>query len=297
MAVAVVDRCQGWQLLFPFLESSPLRQVTVLPRRGTQHDDIPSQVTFAMLEAGLHQRVEDPTTTEFDPTHPMFLSHLEPFRFLKMLECNPRCRESEQCIHALTDSSIEQLASALPQLVMFCLGQTCEYTLHQTAIKLMISLSTHCISLETRYLPCDLSNTREDVKTESGEPADPRLEILSLCPLRTLLFRCALMPPVEDVEASRMVVSALRHLFPRLEPIEGWSIWKAALDIIGDLWRGIRHGSFEQLWPPLGAHPRIVYYRSLSLSSSHSVLPLRAITMTSIPPGFDPRSAQRLTQA
>jgi len=220
MAVVVVDRYQGWPSLFPLLESSPLRQVTILPRRGIQHGDVPSRVTFAMLEAGLHQRVEDLTITEFDPAHLTFLSHLGPFRSLKMLECNPRCRESEQCIAALTDSSIEQLASALPQLVMLCLGHRCEYSLHQTTIKSMISLSTHCLSLETLYLPCDLSNIREDVKMESGEP-DPRLEIRSPCPLRALLFRCAIMPPVEDVEASRMVVSALRHLFPLLEPIEG----------------------------------------------------------------------------
>ena len=110
--------------------------------------------------------------------------------------------------------------SALPHSLMLCLEHRCEYNPHHTAIKSMISLSTHCLSLETLYLPCDPTNICEDVKMESGEP-DPRLEIWSLCPLKSLLFQCAIIPPTEGVEASRIVVSALRHLFPQLESIEG----------------------------------------------------------------------------
>jgi len=220
MVVVVADRYQGWPSLFSLLESSPLREVAILGGHGTQCGDVPSQVTFAMLAAGLHQRVEGLAITRFDLAHLTFLSHLGPFRSLKTLQCNPRCRGSEQCISTLTDSNIEQLASALPQLVTLCLGHRCEYSLHQTTIKSMISLSTHCLSLETLYLPCDLRNIREDVKVESGEP-DPRLEIRSLCPLKALLCRCAIMPPVGDFKARRMVASALRHLFPLLESIEG----------------------------------------------------------------------------
>jgi len=219
MGVVVDDKCQHWLLLFPLFKSSPLRQITVVAGRGIGCGDVPGQVTLAMLGSGLQRSVNDLTITGFDPAHLAFISHLGPFSYLRTLECITRCRGSGQCESPLTDPDIEKLASALPRLVTLCLGHRCEYSPPHTTIKSMMSLSTHCLSLETLYLPCDLSNIAEDVKMESGEP-DPRLEIRSLCPLGSLLFQCTVMPPAEDLEASRIAVSALRHLFPRLEPNE-----------------------------------------------------------------------------
>jgi len=151
----------------------------------------------------------------FHPTNLTFLSHLGPFDSLKMLECTTRCW-SQQCVSPLTDSDIERLASALPQLVILRLGHMCKHSSHHTTIKSMISLSTHCLSLEDLSLPCDLTNVSEDAKTESGEP-DPRLEIRSPCKLQSLTW--VVMPPPEDIEAFGIAVSALRHLFPWLGQI------------------------------------------------------------------------------
>jgi len=42
----------------------------------------------------------------------------------------------------------------------------------------------------------------------------------SRCALKRLLFRYVIMPPPEDIETSRVAASAMRHLFPRLGPIQ-----------------------------------------------------------------------------
>jgi hypothetical protein len=77
-------------------------------------------------------------------------------------------------------------------------------------IKSTISVSTHCFLLEDLRLPLDLTKISEDVKMESGKP-DPRLKIRS-----PRVLRWVTMPPPEDIEASRIVASALHYLFPRL---------------------------------------------------------------------------------
>jgi len=220
LRVVVNNVRQDWPLLFPLLESSPLEQVTVIGARGIQYGDVPSQVAFAILKIGLQRSLGALTFTGFDPSHLTFISHVGPFSSLTILECITLCWGSWQCVCPLTDPDIEQLASALPQLVTLCLGHRCGYTHYHTTIKSMISLSTHCPSLEHLLLPCDLSNISEDAKMESGEP-DPRLGIQGHCALKCLLFQCVIMPPLEDIEASRIAASAMRHLFPRLGPIEG----------------------------------------------------------------------------
>jgi len=187
MGVVVDDEDQHWPSLSPLLGSSLLRRITIEARRGIECGDVPSQVTFAMLEAKLQRSVDNLTITGFDPTYLTFLSHLKPSKSLKTLECIIQCRGSQQCVCPLEDSDIEKLASALPQLVTLRLGHRCEHSPYHTTIKSMISLSTHCLSLETLYLHCDLTNIVEDVKTVSGEP-DPRLEIRSLCPLSSLSY-------------------------------------------------------------------------------------------------------------
>ena len=218
MRVVVNNAHQHWPLLFPLLESSPLQQITVVVDPGIQYNDIPSQVTLAMLEAKLQQSVNTLIFAGFDSASLIFISHLGPFSSLRVLECDTRCRQSGQCIFPLTDTDIERLASELPQLVTLWLGHECKHSPHRTTIRSMISLSAHCLSLEILDFPCDLTNICEDAKMESGE-LDPRLEVESSCALRFLAFHWVTMPPPEDVEAVGIVASALRHLFPQLESI------------------------------------------------------------------------------
>jgi len=172
--IVVDDQYQRWALIFPLLESSPLQQVSVVSGRRTQGGDVPSDVTLAMLKAKLQRSVNYLTFTGLDPANFAFLSRLGPFGSLKTLKCNTRCQGSGGCVSPLTDPDIERLAGELPQLVTLCLGHECKWSPHNTTIKSMISLSTHCLSLETLHLPCDLTGTSEDIKPGSGVP-DPRL--------------------------------------------------------------------------------------------------------------------------
>jgi hypothetical protein len=83
-----------------------------------------------------------------------------------------------------------------------------------------------------------LTNISEDVKTESREP-DPRLEIQSPCTLKFLLSHWVIIPPPEDIEALRIVASALHHLFPWLRPEDRiGAAWKATSDMMENFRRG-----------------------------------------------------------
>jgi len=219
MKIRVDSVRQRWPLLFSLLKSSPLQEIIIETDRETRiHDDVPSQVTFAVLEAELQRTVRTLSFTGFDPAHLSFLPHLQPFRSLKELAYVTRCPWSDLCVFPLRDSAIEWLASTLPHLVSLQLGHICRRNPPNTTIKSLISLSTHCLSLETLYLPCDLTNISEAAKMESGE-IDPRLGTRNSCTLRTFGFHWVVMPPQENIEAAGIVASALRHLFPRSQPI------------------------------------------------------------------------------
>jgi len=207
-----------WSSFFSLLESSPLQEVTVGTSRKNQDNNVPGQVITAMLEAKLQRSVNHLSFFGSDPTDFASLSYLGRFGSLNMLRWTTQCKGSRQSVSPLMDSDIEQLASGLPRLVTLWLGHSpCKSGHHNTTIKSMISLSTHCPSLDGLYLPCDLTNISEDIKTKSGRP-DPRLEIRSPCKLRFLAFLWVTMPPPSDVEASRTLTSALDHLFPLLSP-------------------------------------------------------------------------------
>ena len=207
---------QRWSSFFSLLESSPLQEVTVGTGRGNRDSDFPGQVITAILEAKLQGSIGRLTLSGSDPADFTSLSYLGQFSSLNTLMWTTQCRWLRQSVSPLTDSDIEQLASGLPQLVTLRLGhRLCNSGHHNTTIKSMISLSTHCVSLEHLSLPCDLSNISEDVKTESGEP-DPRLETRSPCKLRFLAFPWVIMPLPTNTEALRTLTSALDHLFPLL---------------------------------------------------------------------------------
>jgi hypothetical protein len=228
---------QHWPFFFSLLESSPLQQVAIT-NSEIERVDVPGQVTIAMLKTQLPQSVDTLKFTGFDPANSTFISNLGPFGSLKALWCNTRCQGLGRCVSSLTDSDIKQLASGLPQLVTIWLGHECKYCFHSTTIKSMISLSTHCLSLKTLRFPCSFTDISEDVKAESGEP-DPKLKIRSPCVLRFFAFQWVTMPPREDIEALRIVASALHHLFPRLWlKDETGAAWKATLDRVKDFRRG-----------------------------------------------------------
>jgi len=173
-----------------------------------------------MLNVKLQRSINYLSFTGLDPANFTFLSRLGPFGSLKTLRCCTWCPGSGQCVSPLTDSDIERLASELPQLVTLCLGHECKWIPHNTTIKSMISLSTHCPSLEILRLPCNLTGTSEDIKPGSGV-SDPRLEIRRPCKLRVLALQWVTMPSPEDTEALEVVVSVLHHLYPLLPPIGG----------------------------------------------------------------------------
>lgn len=223
--------CQHWSSLFSLFESSPLRRVVVGASHRIQDVDVPSQVVIAILEAGLQQNINTLIFTGFDPTNLALVSRLGPFGSLKNLKCNTWCRGVGHCDFPLTDSDIEQLAKELPQLVILWLGHGCKPNSRKITIRSMICLATHCLSLKSLRLPCNLTNISEDIKMESGEP-DPRLEIQSSCMLRYLAFRWVAIPPEGDTEALKIVASALDHLFPQLHLSSGASAWKTTLDMM-----------------------------------------------------------------
>jgi len=207
---------QYWSFLFSLLKSSPIQEVTVETGRRIQGADVPGQVITAILEAELQRSVKDLSFSGSDPADLTSISYLGRFSSLNKLRWTTQCQRLQQRV-SLTDSDVEQLASCLPQLVTLWLGHSsCKSNHHNTTIKSLISFSTHCPSLDELCFPCDLTNTPEDVKTEWGKP-DLRLEIRSPCKLRFLAFVWITMPPPDDIEASRIVTSALDHLFPVLE--------------------------------------------------------------------------------
>jgi len=218
MTLELDGRRQNLPALFPLLKSSPLREINIKESLRNRHVDVPREVVIAMLKAELQRRITALVFFGFHPADLTFVSHLGSFSSLKLLGCDTRCQDPGECVFPLTDSDIERLASWLPRLITLRLGHGCEYGHSNLTIKSMISLSTHCLSLANLYLPCDLTNISEEAKTESGEP-DPRLEVQSSCPLRHLAHKWVIVPPRGDIEAFKMVTSALHHLFPRLRLI------------------------------------------------------------------------------
>ena len=213
MVLELNGQYQHLPVLFSLLKSSSLEEVVVKESPKIRHVGVPTEVAFAILKAELHRNLNTLAFTGFHPAGLTSISHLGPFGALKTLRCSTRCQEFQQCVFPLRDSDIEQLASGLPQLENLCLGHKCIYNHPNTTIKSMIALSAHCPSLAALYLPCNLTNISEDAKMESGEP-DPRLNTRSSCPLEFLAFEWMIRP--KDHEASRIMKSALRHLFPRL---------------------------------------------------------------------------------
>ena len=201
---------QHLPVLFSLLKSTSLKEVTIRGSRRVRPVALPSEVAIAMRKTELHRSITVLVFTGFYPADLTFVSHLRSFSSLETLECDTRCQEL-QCVFPLTDSDIEQLARGLPRLVTLRLGHPCNFSNPNTTIKSMISLSTHCPSLDTLCLPCNLTNIYEDVRMESGEP-DPRLETRSSCALRVLAFNWMIRP--ESIEALGIMKSALRHLFP-----------------------------------------------------------------------------------
>jgi len=187
LRIKVDDARQRWSLLFSLLQSSPLQKVSVTISRRIQGADVPGQVITAMLGAEIRQSIDELTFSGLDPGNLRFISHLGRFGSLKTLKCNTRCRGSGQCDSPLTDSDIEQLASGFPQLEMLCLGHKCKHSHHRTTIKSLISLSTHCPSLDILQLPCNLTDISEDVKMESQSP----MTCYDNSPLRPRVARCA----------------------------------------------------------------------------------------------------------
>ena len=213
MVLELNGQYQHLPVLFSLLKSSPLEEVVVRESAKILHVGVPTEVASAMLKSEPHRSLTSLVFTGFHPAGLTFISHLGPFGALKTLKCSTRCQEFQQCGFPLRDSDIEQLASGLPQLVNLYLGHKCIYNHPNTTIKSMISLSAHCPSLAALYLPCNLTNVSEDAKMESGEP-DPRLNTRSSCALECLAFEWMIRP--KDHEASGIMKSALRHLFPRL---------------------------------------------------------------------------------
>lgn len=206
---------QRWSVLFSLVESSPLQKVAARSSRRIQGVDAPGQVITAMLGAELQRTITTLIFSGLDPANLTFILRLRPFSRLRALDCNTRCRRSGQCVSPLVDSDIEQLASGSPRLVRLCLGHKCRYSRHHTTIKSFMSLSTHCRSLKTLRLPCDLTDISEDIKMESGEP-DPRLVAQSHCKLRFFALGWVVMPRSNDDEGLRIASSAICHLFPLL---------------------------------------------------------------------------------
>ena len=208
------DRYQHLPALFSLLKSSPLQGVTIKESLRIRHVDAPSEVATAIIKTELHQRIGTLVFTGFHSADLTSISHLGPFNSLKKLVGDTQCQDHGECVFPFTDSDIERLASGLPQLVTLRLGHQCEYGHVNITIKSMISLSTHCPSLDSLCLPCDLTNISEDIKLGSGEP-DPRLKIRSSCVLRDLAFQWMIGPG--NVEALGIMESAMRHLFPLLQ--------------------------------------------------------------------------------
>jgi len=216
MTLELDGKRQYLPVLFSLLKSSPLQEVTIKESCRIRQVDVPSEVATAMLKIKLRRNI---TTLAFTACHPVGstpISCLGPFSSLEKLEYSTRCLMLGGCVSPLTDLHIEQLASGLPKLVTLHLGCNCSYSRPTTAIRFMISLSTHCPSLENLRLPCDLTNISEDAKAGSGGP-DPRLEIQSPCKLRVLAFRWVIMSPPEDPDVLKLVASVFCHLFPLLE--------------------------------------------------------------------------------
>ena len=211
---------QRLSLLFSLLKSSLLQEVTFTMGCRIQGADVPSQIITPMLEAELQRSINSLTFYGSESSDLVFLSHIGRFSSLKTLKCITTCLQT-QCVFPLTDSDIEQLASELPQLMTVCLGHECVHIRLNTTIKSLISFSTRCPSLQTLSFPCDLTNISEDIKTDSGVP-DPRLEISSPCKLQFLDLDMVVMPPPVDIEASRIVASALEHLFPCFTRERNW---------------------------------------------------------------------------
>jgi len=219
MTLELDGRRPHFPVLFFLLKSSPLKAVTVSGSLRIRH--VPSVVAIAVLKTELYRTINALAFTGFHPTDLTFLSRLGPvlshlglFSSLRTLVCTTRCQRLPQCVFPLTDSDIERLARGLSQLVTLRLGHKCACSYPNTTIKSMISLSTHCPSLDTLYLPCNLTNISEDVKMESGEP-DPRVKTRSSCALEILNLQWMILP--KDIEAFEVMKSALCHLFPRLK--------------------------------------------------------------------------------
>ena len=156
-----------------------------------------------------------------------FASLIQNFRNVVNLDIQVLCydeNEEDRCIFKLHDSSVTELATALPQLEFLVLGRPCPENTCATTIACLLSISVYCPKLEQLGIHFNTTNIVDDFKNISVDPRFQELRLLPRCPLSCL--DVSEMPLDLDEPDFETVVLGMVGIFPSLDSCEGIdNIW------------------------------------------------------------------------
>ena len=143
------------------------------------------------------------------------------FRNLTLIDIDTFCGgDKDQCTFKLNDDNVAELTAALPQLESLLLGHACSRNSCVTSVACLLSISVHCVKLESLEIHFNTTHFVEDLK---NIPKDPRFEQMPSLPRSSLQYLDVYDTPVtlndHDFET---VVKEIIGIFPSLRGCEGY---------------------------------------------------------------------------
>lgn len=164
-----------------------------------------------------------------------FAAQIQIFQNLVCLSVGASCqKKSSQCAFKLDDDNVTKLAIALSQLEDLHLGDPCFNNTCTTTVTCLLSISIHCVKLQTLGIHFNTTSIVDDLKSISKDPKFQELSLLPRCAASTLyVYQMPLALNGPDLE---IVVNGMINIFPSLEYCEGcdW-IWGKLSERIRDI--------------------------------------------------------------
>ena len=162
--------------------------------------------------------VQDPPGFTIDAS---LIPPVRNFRNLTVLDIDTYCGGGkDRCAFKLNNDNIAELAAALPQLQSLLLGHACSRNSCVTSAACLLSISVHCVKLESLEIHFNTTHFVEDLKNISN---DPRFEQILSLPRSSLRYLDVYDTPVtlhdHDFET---VVKEMVGIFPSLRGCEGY---------------------------------------------------------------------------
>ena len=145
------------------------------------------------------------------------------FRNLTRLDVWTDCRDTngnDQCAFELRDDDVAELAMALPRLKHIDLGHPCPENTCATTVACLLSISVHCVEVQTLAIHFNTTNITDDLKNISEGPRFQELHSLPKCSLPR--FKAYRTPLTLDEPGLDAVANGMVNIFPSLKRCGGY---------------------------------------------------------------------------